>query len=132
MKIPTHTNGVPNGWLVEVWSARTSTYRPDQVYVTAVLPGKTKGPHLHMKRTGFFCCVAGNCDIIIRTPLGAYVRRSDIGATHEIVTVPPGCAAQIIGKGPGWEPALLINMPTPAWDPADTDEHEVLDWRPDV
>ncbi len=131
MKIPTHTNGVPNGWVIPVWNSRESTYRPDQVYVTAVLPGKSKGPHLHRVRHGMFCCVHGNADIITRTD-GIYTRHCDIGTDHRLVSVPSGTAAEIIGKGPGWEPALLINMPTPSWLKDDLDEWPVENWEPNV
>lgn len=143
--------GQTNGHIITVWNANESTYRPDQVYVTAVLPGARKGPHLHKRRHGMFCCVSGNADIITRDEAGVYVRHCDIGFDHRLVSVPPGMVAEIIWKyrpdsgikqvaGPALpesnmhldEPALLINMPTPGWAENDQDEHEVTDWQPNV
>lgn len=132
MKIPTKNNGVANGWVIPVWNALTSDYRPSQVYVTAVLPGARKGPHLHLKRHGMFCCISGNADIITRDEAGVYKRHSDLGFNHRLVSIPPGMVAEIIGKGGTWEPALLINMPTPGWAENDQDEWPVEDWNPNV
>ena len=55
---------VSNGYLIPVWSAlEQPALRPDQVYVTVVGPYGRKGPHLHFKRRGTFCCVLG--DVVI-------------------------------------------------------------------
>lgn len=145
MKIPTKNNGVSNGWIIPVWNALTSDYRPSQVYVTAVLPGARKGPHLHRKRHGMFCCISGNADIITRVtkeltdktctnPGHEYIykRHADLGFDHRLVSVPPGMVAEIIEKSGSSNPTLLINMPTPGWAENDQDEHEVLDWEPNV
>ena len=69
-RIPTKDGaGEPNGWLIPVWSAANplpDAYRPDQVYVTAIAPRATKGPHLHKVRTGLFTCIAGEAYLIAR------------------------------------------------------------------
>lgn len=133
MKIPTKDhNGNQNGWLIPVWNSLGSDYKPAQVYVTAVLPGMRKGPHLHRRRTGCFCCISGNCDIVCRNEDGVYFRYKDMGLDHLRVNVRPGVAVEIICTSTGWDPAILINMPTPAWSADDPDEHEVTDWNPNV
>lgn len=116
----------PNGWLLPVWHIDSGT-RIDQVYVTAVAPGASKGPHLHMKRAGRFCCIRGDVVIVTRTD-GEY-REFPSGdlAGHEIVYVRPGTPCAIYNVGS--DEALVINMPSPPWRQNDQDEHPVKDWN---
>ncbi len=123
--------GRPNGFVVPIWNALESNYRPDQVYLTAVLPGCIKGPHLHHKRSGMFCCLKGNVAIVIRTQAGEYAEaRSGEKYGYEKISVPPGIPAAIYNIGP--ETALVLNMPTPAWTREDPDEWPVEGWDYDL
>lgn len=120
--------GKPNGHLIPIWNATQDTWRPDQVYCTTVLPGMSKGPHLHLKRFGHFHCVKGCADLIMRTPKGRYLRvtLSPNGMTYP---VPPGYAAEI--RCVGLEPAYILNLCSPAWSKDDPDDHAVTDWNPE-
>lgn len=120
-------SGKPNGWLVPLWNALESEYRPQQIYLTAVLPGCVKGPHLHKVREGRFCCVSGNCDVTVRAPNGQYIEHRNLGLDQRVVIVPAGHAAQI--KCRGDVEARVLNMPSPAWSKEDPDEWPVEDWR---
>lgn len=67
-KIPTKgADGSENGYVVPIWNANEQpSLRPDQVYLTVVAPHLSKGPHLHKKRRGRFCCIKGNVRIVTR------------------------------------------------------------------
>lgn len=119
--------GKPNGFVLPIWNALESEYRPEQVYLTSVLPGTSKGPHLHKKREGRFCCVSGNCDVIVRSPNGVYIEHLNLGTDNRIIRVPPGYAAQIVCRGD--VEARVLNMPNPAWSKEDPDEWPVENWR---
>jgi dTDP-4-dehydrorhamnose 3,5-epimerase-like enzyme len=135
MKIPTKgADGQPNGYVVPLWNIHEHDWAPDQVYLTVVEPGCTKGPHLHRKRYGRFVCIQGNVEIIRRMygrpeTEGIYFREWS-GEDHEyaLIPVPVGTPAAIINHGD--TPALVINMPTPAWTKEDPDEWPVEDWSP--
>lgn len=119
-----------NGYLIPLWSSLyRPDLRPDQVYATVIAPGARKGPHLHMKRRGVFYCIEGS----------VMVRYKPIPGTEQYYTavLQPGSDPVVIP--PGWAAALynmsyhgfafVINMPSPAWDPDDRDEHKVEDWK---
>jgi len=117
--------GDPNGWLLPIWHV-DSGLKVDQVYLTAVAPGKRKGPHLHMVRCGRFVCVRGNVRIVIREN-GRY-RHAYSGERSDSaeVYVAPGCAAAIYNDGT--EEALVLNMPSPPWRADDQDDWPVEGW----
>jgi dTDP-4-dehydrorhamnose 3,5-epimerase-like enzyme len=117
----------PNGFLVPIFNIHDGFISPgnipQQVYLTVCEVGKIKGPHLHMKRCGFFTCIRGNIRVVARTASG--YEESFSGEDHEFATieVPAGIpsAVQNIGN----EPAYIINTPSPAWHIDDQDEHNV-------
>lgn len=120
-------NGVVNGFLVPLfnihdgWAA--SEQYPQQVYLTVVMPGKVKGPHLHLKRWGLFTCIKGNGKVVTRTDSGyeAFLTGED----HDFATiqVPAGVPAAL--QNVGDTDAYFLNMPSPAWQANDQDEHLV-------
>lgn len=129
MTIPTKDkNGNPNGWVRTVWNCLEDSWRPDQVYITCISPGCAKGPHLHKIRSGRFFCISGTAVAVIR--------RGDWYSVHVLgpnqakpLIVPPGIPCEL--RCTSAEPAVLINMPSPAWSLDNQDEHDVSDWRPD-
>jgi hypothetical protein len=114
-------DGRPNGYVLPLTEA---------MYMTVVLPGTAKGPHLHMRRAGSFLCVHGNAELVIRDPDGEYAHVF-IGELFGAgpVDVPPGYACQIRCVGDGL--AKLLNVPTPAWSADDPDENPVGKWSPE-
>lgn len=128
--IKTHgADGRENGRLITIWNVLNNPeLRPDQVYVTTVFPNERKGPHLHKKRRGLFCCVRGEVRIVVRAEDGQYLEfHSGDTHGHEVIHVAPGLPALIINESFSRE-AYVINMPLPAWDPADPDEWPVENW----
>lgn len=119
--------GQPNGWVVPIWRA-DSGEKIEQVYLTVVFTGQSKGPHLHRKRCGRFTCIRGGVEIITRDQDGRYASVQLTADQPSTVTVPPGIAAEIYCFT--LEPAFLLNMPTPAWSAEDPDEWPVEDWNP--
>lgn len=115
-------SGAPNGWLLPVWNIHDGP-QISQVYVTAIAPGMSKGPHLHMKRRGLFCRLTGAVLLATRDLEGNYT-------THDItepVLVPSGTPAALYNIGT--TEALVLNMPHPAWRQDDQDEWPVEGWN---
>jgi len=114
-----------NGFLIPIYNVHdgffTEGKEPQQVYMTTILPGTVKGPHLHFVRTGFFTCIKGNVRVVLKTDSG--YQQFFSGEDHEFLSieVPTGvpAAVQCIGD----EEAYLLNMPNPAWTPDMNDEH---------
>jgi dTDP-4-dehydrorhamnose 3,5-epimerase-like enzyme len=134
--IPTAAaDGTPNGFLLPIWNSAFDSYRPEQVYLTTILPGKAKGPHLHKQRAGAFTCIKGAVLIVARIDgeyrehfcCGAFdvcgSSRTCCGSTT--VHIPAGVPAAIYNLGV--DEAFVLNMPTPAWRD-NSDEHPVPDW----
>ena len=118
-------DGEPNGYLVPIYNFHDGFFaagkEPQQVYLTTVMPGKVKGPHLHFIRTGFFTCIKGNVRVVLKVEPGYEVLYS--GEDHEYLSieVPTGIAAAVQCLGD--EEAMILNMPNPAWTPDMQDEH---------
>lgn len=115
-------DGKPNGFLIPIWHVDQGP-KIDQVYLTTILPGSQKGPHLHHVRRGLFTCIKG-------TPLAVW--RFD-GSYREVqmregsqFEVQPGIPVAFYNFGPG--EAYLLNMPSPPWRADEPDENPVSDW----
>lgn len=120
-------SGKRNGWVLPLWNALEEPgLRPDQVYVTAVAPYSSKGPHLHMRRRGLFACIQGNVRLVRRVE-GKYIETM-IGEDYaeNPVLVEPGVPCAIYNDSN--VEALVINMPSPSWSAQDPDEHAVEGW----
>lgn len=118
-------DGAANGYLVPLYNIHDGFFEtgrePQQVYLTTVLPGKVKGPHLHFIRTGFFTCIKGNVRIVLKREDKYETYLS--GEDHEYLSVeiPTGVPAAVQCLGD--EEAMILNMPNPAWTPDMNDEH---------
>ncbi len=135
-------DGKQNGRIIRVWERGEAVlgYGPGQIYITTLLPGCSKGPHLHMKRDSLFCCVRGSVRVTTRiavvdiasldAPRYEYSTvTSGVGVASEApiaVYVPAGKPCQLYNCG--GDEALVVNVSSEPYDASD--EHEVLDWRP--
>jgi dTDP-4-dehydrorhamnose 3,5-epimerase-like enzyme len=119
--------GKPNGWLLPIWHEEWGP-KIGQVYLTVVGLGCTKGPHLHNRRAGLFCCVRGDIKVKLRLPNGDYVEQYS-GEAHgfDRIPVPMGVPAEIINVGDC--DAYVLNMPNPGWTSTDPDEQPVENWQ---
>lgn len=131
MRIPTKdASGKDNGWVLPIWNCRETEYRPDQVYLTAIAPGCSKGPHLHKTRTGYFAVVQGRVHAILRRGDQYEVHRLGLYDANQPLMVPPGVACEI--QNVGADEAILLNMPSPSWSADEPDEWPVENWNPCV
>jgi dTDP-4-dehydrorhamnose 3,5-epimerase-like enzyme len=113
-----------NGYLVPIYNVNDHFFEPgrepQQMYLSVISPGCSKGPHLHHIRTGFFTCIKGNLKIVLKID-NQYVEY-DLGEDHQFLSleIPTGVPALI--QNLGNEDAFLLNMPNPAWTPELHDE----------
>lgn len=96
----------------------------DQVYLTTIWPGRTKGPHLHLKRRGLFHCVFGEVRVVMR--VGSTYCNVELLPGDPPIEVPPGTPALLFN--PSGCISAVLNMPSPPWRVGEEDEHEVTDW----
>jgi len=122
------SDGQPNGYLIPIFNEHDGFLVkediPKQVYLTVCEPGKIKGPHLHYKRRGVFTCIQGDIRIVVKTVTGYQSYFSGENYDYTTVEVPPGIPAAL--QNISSKPALILNMPSPAWQPHDQDEHDVV------
>ena len=134
MKLRTHAHqkfitkdadGSANGYLVPIYNIHDKFFapgrEPQQVYLTVIAPSKSKGPHLHYIRTGFFTCIKGNVKVVVKTDDGFQEYFSGESHDYQSIEIPTGIPALLINTGS--EDALVLNMPNPAWTPDMQDEH---------
>lgn len=117
----------PNGFLVPIYNVHdgfvSREQQPQQAYLTVVAPRSTKGPHLHMRRWGLFTCVSGNVRIVVREEERYEHYYSGELYDYQTIQVPAGLPAALVND---WdEPAFVLNLPSPAWQQDDQDDHPV-------
>lgn len=101
----------------------------DQVYLTVVAPFSRKGPHLHQVRAGRFICLKGNVEIVTRQEELYESQWSGEDHGYRTVRVPAGIPAEICNWE--FEPAYVLNMPSPPWREDQSDECPVENWDPE-
>ncbi|MGC9975643.1 MAG: hypothetical protein ABSC57_02830 [Syntrophales bacterium] len=120
------STGNPNGFLIPIYNIHETfieaEHQPKQIYLTVCDVGQVKGPHLHLKRTGYFTCIKGNVRIVTKSNTGGYEEYFS-GDDYEYATIeiPAGVAAAI--QNIAGEPSYVLNTPSPAWHADDQDEH---------
>ncbi len=125
-KIDTKDNkGNINGYLVPIYNINDKFHEegkePQQVYLTVVHEGASKGPHLHYIRTGCFTCIKGNIKVITKEK-GTYCEYfSGEDYNYMSIIIEAGISAIIQNIGIG--EAFILNMPSPAWTSSQNDEH---------
>lgn len=117
------SDGKPNGKLITIWHV-DSCVPVSQVYLTTILPGKVKGPHLHHVRRGLFFCVSGKVRMVVRI----YGKYMVFDPSQMPIPVGPGTPCAFYNL---WdEEALILNMPHPPYRESQPDENPVTDWNP--
>lgn len=117
--------GEPNGFLVPIYNDNDSFHdpgkEPKQVYLTVVKKGKSKGPHLHNIRTGFFTCIKGDIKIITKEN-NKYIEYFS-GENYDYLSVIINTGIPALIQNIGKEDAYVLNLPSPAWTPLMNDEY---------
>lgn len=114
-----------NGSLTVVWRDWDNIIKnhPQMVYVTSVLPGQIKGPHLHTKRSSYFTCIHGKVVFVIKDEDGKY---------HEIITdandpvlvyIPNNIASAHINLDK--DVSRILTLADIAWKPNDNEMKDV-------
>lgn len=118
-------SGRVNGHLVPIFNVNDGFFAagdgPQQVYLTTLLPGATKGPHLHKIRRGFFTCIKGDVRVTVKVN-GAY-EVYFTGESHSFRSIEIPTHVPALFENIGSETALVLNMPSPAWTPDMHDEY---------
>jgi uncharacterized RmlC-like cupin family protein len=126
--IPTKdADGNVTGILVPIWNSDFDYRQVGQVYVTTILPGKHKGPHLHHLRAGAFTVLVGKVLIVTRE-CGMY-KQHICAEGFKTIHVPEGIPACLYNIGS--EPAMVLNCPSLPWRD-NSDEHTPMDWDYEV
>ncbi len=100
-----------------------------QVYLTTAYPGAVKAWHYHKKQTDNFICVQGMMKVVLHDTRDSSPTR---GQTNEFfmgtwnpmrLRIPPGVyhGFKCISTGE----AMIINVPTEAYNPKDPDEYRL-------
>jgi len=118
------------GRLVEIFRQDEVLFEKfGQVYVTTTYPGVVKAWHLHKKQTDNVACVQGMIKMALYdprkdTPSYGSVNQFYIGVHKPLlVQIPPGVfhGWMCIGK----EEAIIINIPSEAYDHGNPDEERL-------
>jgi dTDP-4-dehydrorhamnose 3,5-epimerase len=119
------------GWLMEILRAddRDIFSKFGQVYVSATYPGVVKAWHYHQRQVDHFACVAGMVKLVLidtreNSPTHGVVNEFVIGTLNPQLVVVPNLVYH------GWkcigaDPALVVNVPTEAYNRAEPDEYRV-------
>lgn len=121
-----------NGSLTVVWRDWDDIIKnhPKMVYVTSVLSGEIKGPHLHTKRSSYFTCIHGKVVFVIK---GMDNKYHEIMATAEepiLIHVPKNIASAHMSLSK--EISRVLTLADIAWRPNDDEMTDVVfdkyDW----
>jgi hypothetical protein len=108
------SDGQSNGFLVPIYSVHDrfipEERKPKQVYLTVCSPGARKGPHLHLRRWGYFTCIRGNARVVAK--LGNEYAVEYTGEDHgfKTIEVPAGVPSML--ENVGKIEAYVINLGT--------------------
>lgn len=130
------------GRLMEILRRDDPAFRSfGQVYMTTVYPGVVKGWHYHKEQWDHFAVVHGTIKMVLydRRPSSAthgQVMELYPGVHNPLrVVIPPQVAHGF--KGVGTTEAIVVNVPTAAYNAEQPDEHRIdphggeipYDWR---
>ncbi len=112
-----HTDGTPNGWLLEVQSDRDGFTEKlhGQVYLSVVSPGVVKGYHIHAVATYHVTCIKGRIRSTVYKDR-THKQEIELGdGDFKTIKYPPGCAHLIENIGEGQAYVLIYRYPS--WSP---------------
>ncbi len=98
-----------------------------QVYMTTVYSGVVKAWHHHKIQTDHFACVRGMIKLVLYDQRESSSTNGELleffigDHNHTLVSIPPGVLHGF--KGISDEEAIVINVPTEAYNPAVPDEY---------
>ena len=112
-----HTDGTPNGWLLEVQSDRDGFTKElmGSFYLTVTKPGSAKGYHIHAVAHYHVTCLKGTVRSTVYKDR-THKEMVEMGdGDFKTIKYAPGCAHLI--ENIGTEPAYVLIYRYPAWNP---------------
>ncbi len=108
-----------NGSLTLVWRDWDNIIKnhPKMVYVTSVLLGEIKGPHLHTKRSSYFTCIHGKVVFVIKDNMGKYHEIISDANEPNLIYVPKNVFSAHMNLAK--EPSRILTLADTAWRPND-------------
>ena len=124
-------NSSINGNLTPIWRDWDKIIPdPKMIYITNVIKGGRKGPHVHKKRTSCFVCIKGKVDFIIKDENGKYLEIESSEKKPTIVQVPKNISSAHVNLSN--EESSVLTLADIAWKPNDNEMENVLfddyDW----
>lgn len=125
-----------NGTLTVVWRDWDNLVKnhPKMVYVTSVLPGEIKGPHIHTQRSSYFTCIHGKVVFVIRDVDNNYHEVTASEDEPVLIHVPKNVASAHINVTD--EISRILTLADIAWRPNDDemmnvkfDNYEWAKWK---
>ena len=119
------------GWLMEILRADDAEFftKFGQTYISATYPGVVKAWHYHHEQVDHFACVAGMVKLVLvdtrpDSPTNGAVNEFFIGTQNPMLVQVPKLVYH------GWkcistEPAIVVNVPTEAYNYAEPDEYRL-------
>ncbi len=119
------------GWLMEILRADEAGLftKFGQVYVSATYPGVVKAWHYHKRQVDNFACVAGMVKLVLvdtreGSPTRGAVNEFFVGTQNPAIVQVPNLVYHG-WKCIGLEPALVVNVPTEAYNREEPDEYRL-------
>ncbi len=119
------------GWLMEILRGDDAELfaRFGQVYVSATYPGVVKAWHYHKRQVDNFACVAGMVKLVLvdtreGSPTRGAVNEFFVGTQNPAIVQVPNLVYHG-WKCIGLEPALVVNVPTEAYNREEPDEYRL-------
>lgn len=124
-------NSSINGNLTPIWRDWDKIIPdPKMIYITNVIKGGRKGPHVHKKRTSCFVCIKGKVVFIIKDENGKYLEIESSEKKPIIVQVPKNISSAHVNLSN--EESSVLTLADIAWKPNDNEMENVLfddyDW----
>ena len=120
-----------NGSLKLIWRNWDKIIpNPKMIYITSVVPGGQKGPHLHKKRTSYFVCIKGKVVFIIKDKSGKYLEIESSEEDPTLIQVPKNISSAHVNLSK--DESSVLTLADIAWQPNDNEMDNVLfedyDW----
>ncbi len=116
------------GMLAEILRADEKMFRKfGQVYFTTAYPGTVKGWHYHKIQWDHFTCIHGEVKLVLfdareDSPTHRRINEFFLGIRNpQVVSIPPFVYHGF--KTIGLEEAIMVNIPTEPYNPAQPDEY---------
>lgn len=90
-----------------------------QLYVYTVMPGERRGDHYHAYKQEWFCCVAGQVRVKLRTPDGSKINELVSAKAPKLVYTGPGTSHAVVNERK--EEAVIIAYSSKEFDPSEPD-----------